>query len=90
MHGKTRLSLMTLINGSSSKYYPEYDKIIETLSSETVETPITNSVVFIGSPVRLTEQIKDYNAIVGDNIASLQVNFNDQDVGFAGFNAIIF
>ena len=38
----------------------------------------------IGSPVQLIEQIKNYNVSVeGGDITSLQVNFNDLDVGLA-------
>jgi hypothetical protein len=84
MRGKSRFGLMNLTNGSSSKDYSGYDKIIETLSSETAESRTAKLAAFIGSPVRLTEQIKNYNAAVEEsNITSLQVNFNDLDVGLA-------
>ena len=84
MRGKTRFGLMNLTNGNSSKDYSGYDKIIETLSLETTESRMAKFAAFFGQPVRLTDQIKNYNATVekGD-ITSLQVNFNDLDVGLA-------
>ena len=72
------------VERSSSKDYPGYDKIIETLSKETADSQIAKSAAFIGSPERLIEQIQEYNEATGGfDIVSMQVNFNDLDVSLA-------
>ena len=69
------------VTGSSSKDYPGYDKIIETLSKETADSQIAKSAAFIGSPEKLIEQIQEYNQATGGfDIVSMQVNFNDLDL----------
>ena len=72
------------LTGSSSDDYPGYDKIIETLSKETADSQIKKSAAFVGSPERLIEQINEYQEATGGfDIASIQVNFNDLNVGVA-------
>ena len=69
------------LTGSSSKDYPGYEKIIETLSSETADSQIKKSAAFIGSPARLIQQINEYHDQTGGfDIASIQVNFNDLEI----------
>jgi alkanesulfonate monooxygenase SsuD/methylene tetrahydromethanopterin reductase-like flavin-dependent oxidoreductase (luciferase family) len=64
--------------GSSSKDYPGYDKIVEKLRSDTYESQIESGSAWIGTPATITKQIEDYIELVGEfEVASLQVNFSD-------------
>lgn len=60
-----------------SKDYPGYDKIIESLSRETIETQVKSGAAWIGTPDDIAKQIDEYLEKVGGfESASLQVNFN--------------
>ena len=64
-------------SGASSKDYPGYDKIIEGLAKETMDTQRAKNAAWIGSPESICEQISTILADAGTfEIASLQVNFN--------------
>jgi alkanesulfonate monooxygenase SsuD/methylene tetrahydromethanopterin reductase-like flavin-dependent oxidoreductase (luciferase family) len=64
-------------SGASSKDYPGYDKIIEGLSKETMESQREKNSAWIGSPESISDQISSILADAGPfEIASLQVNFN--------------
>ncbi|MGQ0663280.1 MAG: LLM class flavin-dependent oxidoreductase [Pseudomonadota bacterium] len=70
--------------GTSSKDYPGYDKIIEGLRHETFETQVEKGGAWMGSPDDIAHQIADYSSRVGGfEIASLQVNFNTVPVDAA-------
>src|SRR5262249_15130188 len=63
--------------GLSSQDYPNYDKIIAALASETFDTQVAKGCAWVGTPAELTQRILAFNAEVGGfEIASLQVNFN--------------
>ncbi len=65
------------VGGAKSDDYPNYDKIIESLSRETFETQVEKGAAWIGTPEEIADQIADYQRRVGGfEIASLQVNFN--------------
>ena len=65
-------------SGASSKDYPGYDKIIESIAKETYESQVEKGAAWIGTPETIRQQIADYQALTGGfEIASLQVNFND-------------
>ena len=65
-------------SGSSSAAYPGYEKIIETLRAETIESQIASGSAWIGSPESIADQIQAYVDGVGAfEVASLQVNFGD-------------
>lgn len=65
-------------SGSSSKDYPGYDKIIEKLRNDTIETQVASGAAWVGSPQTITKQIEEYLAEIGPfEMASLQVNFGD-------------
>ncbi len=69
------------LDGKNSADYPGYDKVIEMLSKETIETQIEKCAAFIGSPDSIADRIAEYQEITGGfDIASLQVNFNDMPV----------
>ena len=60
-----------------SKDYAGYDKMIEMLSKETIETQVESGAAWIGTPDEIAEQIARYvEGIGGFESASLQVNFN--------------
>jgi alkanesulfonate monooxygenase SsuD/methylene tetrahydromethanopterin reductase-like flavin-dependent oxidoreductase (luciferase family) len=64
-------------SGATSKDYPGYDKIIEGLSKETMDTQRAKNAAWIGSPESICDQISTILADAGTfEIASLQVNFN--------------
>jgi len=64
-------------SGASTKDYPGYDKIIEGLAKETMETQRAKNAAWIGSPESISDQISTILADAGAfEIASLQVNFN--------------
>jgi alkanesulfonate monooxygenase SsuD/methylene tetrahydromethanopterin reductase-like flavin-dependent oxidoreductase (luciferase family) len=63
--------------GMQSKDYPGYDKIIDILSRETIETQVKSGAAWIGTPDDIAKQIADYSERIGGfESASLQVNFN--------------
>jgi len=63
--------------GLSSKDYPGYDKIIEKLRGETMETQIASGAAWIGSPDEIAAAITGSERLFGRfEHASLQVNFN--------------
>jgi alkanesulfonate monooxygenase SsuD/methylene tetrahydromethanopterin reductase-like flavin-dependent oxidoreductase (luciferase family) len=64
-------------SGTTSKDYPGYDKIIEGLAKETMESQRAKNAAWIGSPDTICDQISAILADAGPfEIASLQVNFN--------------
>jgi len=64
--------------GMSSADYPGYDQIIAGLRAETFESQVEKHAAWVGTPVRIAEQIAAYDEMVGGfEVASLQVNFND-------------
>jgi alkanesulfonate monooxygenase SsuD/methylene tetrahydromethanopterin reductase-like flavin-dependent oxidoreductase (luciferase family) len=65
-------------SGTSSKDYPGYDKMIEALSRETIDSQVASGGAWIGTPAELQEQIAYYIAGIGGfESASLQINFFD-------------
>lgn len=63
--------------GMQSKDYPGYDKIIDILSCETIESQVKSGAAWIGTPDDIAKQIETYiEAVGGFESASLQVNFN--------------
>jgi alkanesulfonate monooxygenase SsuD/methylene tetrahydromethanopterin reductase-like flavin-dependent oxidoreductase (luciferase family) len=65
------------LEGTTSKDYPGYRRMIESLAEETFETQVAKGAAWIGNPQELIEQIKDYDKAVGGfDSASMQVNFN--------------
>jgi alkanesulfonate monooxygenase SsuD/methylene tetrahydromethanopterin reductase-like flavin-dependent oxidoreductase (luciferase family) len=63
--------------GMQSKDYPGYDKIIDALSRETIDTQVKSGAAWIGTPDDIAKQIADYvDRVGGFESASLQVNFN--------------
>jgi alkanesulfonate monooxygenase SsuD/methylene tetrahydromethanopterin reductase-like flavin-dependent oxidoreductase (luciferase family) len=63
--------------GTSSRDYPGYDKIVESLSRETFETQVEKGAAWVGDPATIRASIAKYHAQVGGfESASLQVNFN--------------
>jgi alkanesulfonate monooxygenase SsuD/methylene tetrahydromethanopterin reductase-like flavin-dependent oxidoreductase (luciferase family) len=66
------------LEGKSSADYPGYDKVIEMLAKETIETQMEKCAAFIGTPESIADRISEYQEITGGfDVASLQVNFND-------------
>jgi alkanesulfonate monooxygenase SsuD/methylene tetrahydromethanopterin reductase-like flavin-dependent oxidoreductase (luciferase family) len=60
-----------------SKDYAGYDKMIEMLSKETIESQVESGAAWIGTPDDITKQIERYvDGMGGFESASLQVNFN--------------
>jgi natural product biosynthesis luciferase-like monooxygenase protein len=60
-----------------SKDYAGYDKMVEMLSKETIETQVASGAAFVGTPDDIYEQIARYvDGMGGFESASLQVNFN--------------
>ncbi len=67
----------TWTEGLSSKDYPGYDKIIESLRHETFESQVEKGAAWVGSPEEIAETIAAYHEKTGGfESASLQVNFN--------------
>jgi alkanesulfonate monooxygenase SsuD/methylene tetrahydromethanopterin reductase-like flavin-dependent oxidoreductase (luciferase family) len=63
--------------GMKSADYPGYDKIIDKLSRETIESQVKSGSAWIGTPDDIIKAIEQYNEAVGGfESASLQVNFN--------------
>ena len=66
--------------GTKSKDYPGYDKIVEHLDSATVELQIANNSAWIGTPDSIRKQIAEYSEACGCfDIASMQVNYGSMD-----------
>ncbi len=63
--------------GTSSKDYPGYDKMIAKLATETLDTQVKSGGALVGSPSEIKAQLtrlqEDYG---GFEHASLQINFN--------------
>ena len=65
------------MDGMSSKDYPNYDKVIEKLNAETMETQIVSGAAWIGSPDEIAGTIESLRDRFGPfEHASLQINFN--------------
>ena len=63
--------------GLNSKDYPNYDKIVATLASETFDTQMAKGVAWVGTPREIVQRVIAFNEEVGGfESASLQVNFN--------------
>jgi alkanesulfonate monooxygenase SsuD/methylene tetrahydromethanopterin reductase-like flavin-dependent oxidoreductase (luciferase family) len=61
----------------TSKDYAGYEKLVEMLSKETIESQVESGAAWIGTPDDITSQIERYVAGMGGfESASLQVNFN--------------
>jgi alkanesulfonate monooxygenase SsuD/methylene tetrahydromethanopterin reductase-like flavin-dependent oxidoreductase (luciferase family) len=77
--------------GISSKDYPGYDKIIESLRRESFETQVAKGAAWVGSPEQIIDTIARYNEQIGGfESASLQVNFNTIDQATAERSMRIF
>jgi alkanesulfonate monooxygenase SsuD/methylene tetrahydromethanopterin reductase-like flavin-dependent oxidoreductase (luciferase family) len=64
------------VEGVNSKDYPNYDKMIESLSKETFESQVEKGLAWIGPPDQIVRNIEAFSdAVGGFDIASLQVNF---------------
>ena len=62
---------------TTSKDYAGYEKMIEMLSKETIESQVESGAAWIGTPDDIAEQIARYvDGMGGFESASLQVNFN--------------
>jgi alkanesulfonate monooxygenase SsuD/methylene tetrahydromethanopterin reductase-like flavin-dependent oxidoreductase (luciferase family) len=65
-----------------SKDYVGYDKMIDMLSKETIESQVESGAAWVGTPDDVAEQIATYvKGMGGFESASLQVNFNT--IGYA-------
>jgi alkanesulfonate monooxygenase SsuD/methylene tetrahydromethanopterin reductase-like flavin-dependent oxidoreductase (luciferase family) len=63
-------------SGVSSRDYPNYQKMIESLARETFESQVEKSLAWIGTPEEIRSAIENYHRGVGGfECASLQVNF---------------
>ncbi|MBV8286920.1 MAG: LLM class flavin-dependent oxidoreductase [Hyphomicrobiales bacterium] len=64
------------MSGVSSRDYPNYQKMIESLARETFESQVEKSLAWIGTPEEIRSAIESYHRGVGGfECASLQVNF---------------
>jgi alkanesulfonate monooxygenase SsuD/methylene tetrahydromethanopterin reductase-like flavin-dependent oxidoreductase (luciferase family) len=64
------------LEGVSSRDYPNYQKIIQSLAQETFESQVEKGAAWIGTPQDIRDAIADYEREVGGfESASLQVNF---------------
>lgn len=78
-------------SGASTKDYPGYDKMIESLRQEDVYKQRAKSAAFVGSPKECIEMIGDYAAQVGGfDHASLQVNTKLMDADRAAASMRLF
>ncbi len=74
----------TWTEGLSSKDYPGYDKIIESLRHENFESQVEKGAAWIGTPDEIADAIAAYSEKTGGfESASLQVNFNTIDAAAA-------
>lgn len=64
--------------------YKGYDKMAEKVRQETFETQVQHHAAFVGTPDRIVQQLRAYDAEIGgcDHI-SMQVNFNDMPYDLA-------
>ena len=70
--------------GASTKDYPGYDKLIAEFAKETWQSQVDKGVAWIGTPAKLVEMIRAYDAEVGGfEVASMQVNFGRMPVEIA-------
>ena len=70
--------------GVSSDDYPGYDKLIEILSKETMETQVEKAAAWVGSPDEIVAMIRRlYDEYDGFEHASMQINFNVLDQNLA-------
>jgi len=64
------------MSGVSSRDYPNYQKMIQSISEETFESQVEKSAAWIGTPDDIRSAIEAYDREVGGfESASLQVNF---------------
>src|SRR5262249_1501390 len=64
------------MSGVSSRDYPNYQKMIESLSRETFESQVEKGLAWIGTPEEIRSAIESYHRGVGGfESASLQGNF---------------
>src|SRR6478609_8996579 len=64
------------LSGVSSRDYPNYQKMIQSISEETFESQVEKSAAWIGTPADIRHAIETYDREVGGfESASLQVNF---------------
>jgi natural product biosynthesis luciferase-like monooxygenase protein len=64
------------MSGVSSRDYPNYQKMIESLSKETFDTQMEKGIAWVGTPDDIRQRIASYHQAVGGfESASLQVNF---------------
>jgi len=64
------------ISGVASRDYPNYQKMIQSISEETFESQVEKGSAWIGTPEEICRAIEGYNRDVGGfESASLQVNF---------------
>jgi alkanesulfonate monooxygenase SsuD/methylene tetrahydromethanopterin reductase-like flavin-dependent oxidoreductase (luciferase family) len=74
-----------------SKDYPGYDKLIDALSRETIDSQVKSGAAWIGTPDDIAKQVEDYAVRVGSfESASLQVNFNTVGYDDAARSARLF
>lgn len=67
----------TWTEGLSSKDYPGYDKIIESLRHENFDSQVEKGAAWVGTPDEIADAIAGYSDKIGGfESASLQVNFN--------------
>jgi hypothetical protein len=63
------------MTGVSSRDYPNYQKMIESLSRETFESQVDKGLAWIGTPEEIRNAIEGYHRGVGGFECALQVNF---------------
>jgi alkanesulfonate monooxygenase SsuD/methylene tetrahydromethanopterin reductase-like flavin-dependent oxidoreductase (luciferase family) len=64
------------LSGVSSRDYPNYQKMIQSISEETFESQVEKGAAWIGTPEEIRRAIESYDREVGGfESASLQVNF---------------
>ena len=64
------------MSGVSSRDYPNYQKMIQSISEETFESQVEKSAAWVGTPSDIGNAIESYDREVGGfESASLQVNF---------------
>jgi hypothetical protein len=72
------------MSGISSRDYPNYQKMIETISRETFASQVAKGAAWIGTPDEIIDRIASYEREVdGFESASLQVNFGMIEVSEA-------
>jgi alkanesulfonate monooxygenase SsuD/methylene tetrahydromethanopterin reductase-like flavin-dependent oxidoreductase (luciferase family) len=72
------------VHMAQSADYRGYDKMAEKVRQETFETQVKHHAAFVGTPDRIVEQLREYEAEVGGcEHISMQVNFNDMPYNVA-------